>query len=186
MKRIFIAVKVIEDNNFIKQVSSLRDLLAGESIKWTSTGNIHITLAFLGDTDENLIGSIGSMLREKCRHSHNFEIVLRGFGVFKNFRDPRILWMGIDKSDELNNLNSIIMRGLRDIGIKMEDRPFSPHLTIGRIRSVSNIKDLKNFIENYAESEIQRVPANDVILYESILKQTGSVYKPLFSYKLPV
>lgn len=186
MKRIFIAVKVTEDGNFIKQVSSLRELLAGESIKWTNKGNIHITLAFLGDTDENLIESINSMLSEKCRQSHNFEIVLRGFGVFKNYRDPRILWMGIDKSDELNSLNSIISEGLRDIGIKMEDRPFSPHLTLGRIRSVSNIMKLKTFIENSGDTEIQKVPVNEIILYESILKKTGSVYRPLFSYELPV
>jgi RNA 2',3'-cyclic 3'-phosphodiesterase len=184
MKRIFIAIKVEPSERLLSLVSTLRSALKDEPIKWTSMGNIHITLAFLGDTDEDKISGIEDMLKEKCGGTGTFELVLSGTGVFRNPEDPRIIWTGIGPSANLTHLNIDVMNGLKEMGIKMEDRPYNPHLTIGRIKHLKDRDLLKSLIERFHNSEIQIVPVNEVILYESILKQTGPVYTPLYRINL--
>ena len=124
------------------------------------------------------------MLKEKCNGSGKFELILKGSGVFRNLSDPRIIWTGIEPSEKLMHLNEIIINGLKDLSIKMEGRPFNPHLTIGRIKHLNNQETLKALIEQYQNSEIQLIPVNEVILYESILLQSGPVYKPIAKYNL--
>jgi RNA 2',3'-cyclic 3'-phosphodiesterase len=179
MKRIFIALKVEPGEAFLNLVSSLKSGLNSGSIKWTNPDNIHITLAFLGDTDEKMIKIISSMLRNKCEGSGRFELIIKGSGVFKNMRDPHIIWVGIEHSGKLIHLNDLIMNGLREFDIRIEDRPFNPHLTIGRIKHLNGKEALKALVEKYQNSEIQKMPVNEVILYESILLQSGPEYKPI-------
>lgn len=138
MKRIFTAVKVTAGNTFLKMVSSLKGKLSDDNIKWTSIDNIHITLAFLGNTPEEKIGSIDELLKVKCSEFKKFEVLMRGTGVFKSFSDPRIIWAGFEKSEELTKLANSIQEGLRGIGIELEERPFNPHLTLARIKNLSD------------------------------------------------
>lgn len=184
MKRIFIALKVEAGETLLMMISSLKSVLSKDIVKWTNPDNIHITLAFLGDTDEKMIKPISSMLKEKCNGSGKFELILKGSGVFRNLSDPRIIWTGIEPSEKLMHLNEIIINGLKDLSIKMEGRPFNPHLTIGRIKHLNDKETLKAVIEQYQNSEIQLIPVNEVILYESILLQSGPVYKPIAKYNL--
>jgi 2''-5'' RNA ligase len=184
MKRIFIALKVEAGETLLFMISSLKSVLIKDTVKWTNPDNIHITLAFLGDTDGKMIKPISSMLKEKCKGSGKFELIIKGSGVFRNLSDPRIIWTGIEPSEKLMNLNEIIMNGLKDLSIKMEGRPFNPHLTIGRIKHLNDKETLKAVIEQYQNSEIQLIPVNEVILYESILLQSGPVYKPIAKYNL--
>jgi len=184
MKRIFIALKVEAGEPLLMMISSLKSGLSKDIIKWTSPDNIHITLAFLGDTEENLIKSIISMLNEKCIGSERFELILKGSGVFRNLSDPRIIWTGIEPSAKLMYLNEVIMKGLKGLNIKMEERPFNPHLTIGRIKHLNDRETLKALTEQYQNSEIQIIPVNEVILYQSILLQSGPVYKPIAKFNL--
>jgi 2'-5' RNA ligase len=165
-------------------ISSYRARLNKNQIKWTDTSNIHLTIAFLGDTEEKTIKAIISMLEDKCKGFGQFELILKGSGIFRNLNDPRIIWTGIDPSDELIKLNSHIMNGLKELGIKMEDRPFKPHLTIGRIKHLNDIDSLKAAIEEFQNYEIQLVPINEVVLFESILLSTGPVYKPIIKVML--
>ena len=184
MKRIFIAVKVDAGAEMIRIISSFKALLGGESIKWVDLVNIHLTLAFLGDTEEKKIKILSAILKDQCAGFGSFNFVLHGTGLFKNYRDPRVIWIGIGSSEKLANLNSIIADGLKDAGFYSEDRAFKPHLTIGRIRSIKDINNLKSVIEKYHDTEIQNVIVEEVILYESILMQTGPLYKPLAKFSL--
>jgi len=184
MKRVFIAVKVNPGPELLKGVASLKALLASESIKWTELINTHLTLAFLGDTEEKKIKILSEMLAEKCSGFHDFSFTIAGTGVFKNYRDPRVIWAGIKSSELLIKLSETINSGLREIGLPVGERAFSPHLTLGRIRSIKNMPGLIPAIERYSETEFQTVKVNEVILYESILMQTGAVYKVLGKYPL--
>ena len=74
MKRIFIAVKVVAGNTLLKMVSSLKGKLSDDNIKWTSIDNIHITLAFLGNTPEDKIESIDDVMKVKCSEFKKFEV----------------------------------------------------------------------------------------------------------------
>jgi RNA 2',3'-cyclic 3'-phosphodiesterase len=184
MKRIFIAVKVEAGEILLKMISSLKSGLSNENIKWTNPDNIHITLSFIGDTEEEKINIISAMLKVKCEGFGRFELIIRGSGVFKNLSDPRIIWTGIDPSERFMQLNAFVMNGLKDAGIKTEERPFKPHLTIGRIKNLKDKTVLKTLIDKYQYTEMQKVPVNEVTLYESILLQSGPEYKPIARFNL--
>jgi 2'-5' RNA ligase len=184
MKRIFIALKVEAGENLLMMISSLKSGLSTDLIKWTNPDNIHITITFLGDTEEEMIKSICSMLNEKCKGSGKFELIIKGAGIFRNIKDPRIIWTGIEPSGRLIHLNEIIMNGLKELDVIMEFRAFNPHLTIGRIKHLNDKETLKSLIEQFQNSEMQIIPVNEVILYESILLQSGPVYKPLTKINL--
>jgi RNA 2',3'-cyclic 3'-phosphodiesterase len=184
VKRIFIAVKVEAGDTLLSMISSLKHGLNRENIKWTNPDNIHITLAFLGDTEDEMIKNISLMLKRKCEGSGEFRLIIKGSGVFKNPDDPRIIWSGIEPSENLLQLNAYIINGLKETGIRIESRPFKPHLTLGRIKSLKDKEILTTLISKYQNSKIQEVQVNEVILYESILLQTGPVYKEISKFNL--
>lgn len=184
MKRIFIGIKTETDKNFRKLISSIKGELSGESIKWTDQDNIHVTLAFLGDTPEDKIELADRMLKERCPGSGQFDIVLRGIGVFKNFREARIIWAGMDQSEKLNALQASIVEGLVNAGIAVDNKPFTPHLTIGRIKHISDKDKLKVLLLKHHSTELQRVPVSEVTLFESVLRQEGPQYNALATYQL--
>ena len=179
MKRIFIAVKIEAGPGLIRTVSTFKAVLGGENIKWTDLSNSHLTLAFLGDTEEERTMPLNILLKERCNGSGNFSFLLKGAGVFKSLRDPRVIWIGIDLPDKLVKIHHSISAGLQESGFHVEDRPFRPHLTIGRIKYLNSTDNLKNLIEKYRDAEIQKVEVNEIILYESILLPGGPVYNPL-------
>jgi RNA 2',3'-cyclic 3'-phosphodiesterase len=184
MKRVFIAIKINPGKDLADFIASLKSDMTDERISWTEKENIHITLAFLGDTEELMIAKVKDMLKSTCPTEQSFSILLRGAGVFKGFSDPRVLWAGIENSDKLVSLQGAIRGGLRKSGISVEERQFTPHLTLGRIRSIMNKEKLRSIIESYSGKEWQTVSVNEVTLYESILMQTGAVYRPIEIYKL--
>ncbi len=184
MKRIFIAIKVNPEGELLRMFSSLKAALGAEKIKWVDPASIHLTLAFLGDMEEKRIRVLSSMLKEKCSGFGEFDFNLTGTGVFKNFRDPRVIWIGIQSSEKLSMLNNVITEGLKLNAFEVEERQFKPHLTIGRVKSVSDAENLKTVLERYMDNQYQIVHVNEVILFESILMQTGPIYKSLGKYPL--
>jgi RNA 2',3'-cyclic 3'-phosphodiesterase len=184
IKRIFIAVKIDPNDTLLSMISCFKTGLMNERIKWIETENFHATLAFLGDTAENMIKPVDKMLQRVCEGFGDFEMVIKGAGVFKTFKDPRVIWTGIEPSAKLNELYEAIKLGLKDTGITIEDRSFSPHLTLGRIKGINDNGILKLLVTKYMDAEIQKQYVSDVILYESILTHSGSVYKPIQKYHL--
>ncbi len=178
-KRIFIAVKIEPGATLSSMVSTFKSALKEEKIKWTDPENFHITLAFLGNTEEEKIKSIRDMLKRICDIFVEFDLVIKGAGLFKNIHDPRILWTGVEPSEKLNILFESVKAGLRDSGIRMEEKNFSPHLTLGRIKSVKDIDALKSLINRYNNAEIQRQKILEILLYESLLFDSGPVYRPI-------
>lgn len=184
MKRIFIALKVEPGNALLNMISSLKYALRNDSVKWTDPGNIHITIVFLGDTDERNIQEISHMIGNQCAGTGQFQLILKGTGIFRKLSDPRIIWAGIEPSEKLTQLNRSVVEGLQKLNIRIENRSFNPHLTLGRIKHINDKETLKSAVEGFKNHEFQIVQVTEIILYESILLQTGPVYKPLFKYNL--
>ena len=120
------------DDTFLTMVSSLKSGLISENIRWTNLDNIHITLVFLGDTEEKMVKLIRSKLKERCEGFGKFELMLKGAGVFKNLSDPRIIWTGIEPSEKLVKLNRITIDAIKEAGIRIErSGPLNPILLSG-------------------------------------------------------
>jgi len=184
MKRLFIAVKAEPEGDLLRMFSSLKALLGNESIKWVDPANIHLTLAFLGDTEEKRIGFLQRMLEEECAGFGAFDFTLEGAGVFKSYRDPRVIWVGIRSPERLTVLYSTITEGLKHIGFELEERQFRPHLTLGRVKSCRDKENLKSVLEKYRDQQFQIIHVNEVSLFESILTRTGPIYKSLGNFSL--
>jgi 2'-5' RNA ligase len=184
MKRIFIAIKVEPKETLLNLFSFLQSRTDRDSIKWTKVDNVHITLAFLGDTAENIIKQIIEMLNKICIDFSPFELNMKGTGVFRSYSDPQIIWTGIEHSDRLIQLNKLILNGLKNLNIDLDDKPFNPHLTMGRIKHLNDRDSFKSLMQEFQNTEIQKIPVNEVVLFESILLPAGPLYKPIIKIVL--
>ena len=184
MKRIFIAVKIEPGPTLLKIINSLKAVLASEKINWVNPENIHLTLAFLGDTDEERIKVLSIMLKRACTGFGEFSFRLNTTGVFKDLRDPRVIWAGIEGFEKLMMLNDVINIGLKDTGFRIENRLFKPHITLGRVKYLKNQESLKSALEMYKDTFIQDVHVEEVILYQSILRPEGPMYRAIGVFRL--
>lgn len=183
MKRIFVAIKIDANPELSGFISSIKTLLCNENIKWINNANIHLTLAFLGDTKEKRIKILDNLLDGICSGFPEFEFTLAGAGVFRNFKDPKVIWIGIRSAEKLNELNKLITEGLKKNGFETGDRQFKPHITMGRVRSSKEIANLKEIIGKFSEIDFQTVRVKELFLYESILMHPEPLYKPLGIYR---
>ncbi|HEX2919736.1 MAG TPA: RNA 2',3'-cyclic phosphodiesterase [Bacteroidales bacterium] len=184
MKRVFIAIKIDPDKNCRKFISTLRSELADESIKWTSEENLHVTLSFLGNVEENTIPGLKNMLTTISSDYREFELIITGLGVFKSLNDPKIIQAGIYHSETLNALQLRIEQALVEEGFETDKKQFVPHLTLGRVKLMKNVRKLKTLLLKCHSYEIQKIIIRNVILFESVLTQKGPVYTPLSKHDL--
>ncbi len=185
-KRIFIAIRIDPGDILTAAIESFKSYFPVNVIRWTDKDNIHVTLAFLGDTAEEAIPYIASLLEDICNDTGRFSITVRSTGLFRDSTDPRILWIGIEKSDRLFILNSRITAGLERTGFLTEKRFFSPHITIGRVKRNSGAgKEIfTDFMNDYHDTVFQTVNVKEITLFESILSATGPIYKPINIFAL--
>ena len=184
MKRTFIAVKIETGEKLKDLVSTLASEMKGDPIRWVNTDHLHITLAFLGDTDDETVKKVISMLESNCTGFGEVYFTVSGLGVFRNISDPRVIWAGIESDDKFGRLFNIIKEGLASIGIAIEERQFKPHLTLGRVKRLKNKSTLERMIGQFGRTTFQEVSVSEVVFYESILQQTGPLYLPLYIAKL--
>ncbi len=145
-------------------------------VSWTKPSNIHLTLKFLGGVEPSRIERAGTAIARAANGIGLFEVEIGGAGCFPSTRNPRVLWIGVSKVPEpLQQLYSNIENELALEGFEREKRKFSPHLTIGRIRTPQNsIRLAETLIATGFDSET--FTASEVILMRSDLKPTGSIY----------
>jgi 2'-5' RNA ligase len=151
----------------------------GADVKLVEPENIHITVKFLGDTDENNIDGIERSIKESVRGIEPFSITLKGTGVFPNQNYIKVLWIGITDSGDIETIAHAIDEKLSPLGFKKEHRGFSPHLTVGRVKTARNKDQLLRVIENHISEKftIQRVES--ITLKKSELTPKGPIYTTL-------
>jgi RNA 2',3'-cyclic 3'-phosphodiesterase len=150
------------------------------SVKWVGPDGIHLTLKFLGDTPASRIHEIEAALRVACTGLEPFEFSVEGRGCFPNFHRPRVIWVAVrEKSTSLTRLQAAVERTVAPLGWPTEERPFSPHLTLGRINKGADTHTaaaVGQGVERTVVEQIglQRVTA--VNLMQSDLRPSGAVY----------
>jgi RNA 2',3'-cyclic 3'-phosphodiesterase len=188
--RAFIALeippKVQED--LYRATSNLRRG-TGSLIRWVPAENMHLTLKFLGDISPTNVEFLTQMIRTEAEAYHCFEIRLTGLGIFPNSKRPRVIYIGIQAPAELESLQHAVESGTRRLGYESEDRSFSPHLTIGRVKNALRIsaadqQKIQRALEETKIDSLGTARVNSVHLYKSDLQSTGSVYTKLYSAQL--
>ncbi|MFZ5820389.1 MAG: RNA 2',3'-cyclic phosphodiesterase [Chloroflexota bacterium] len=187
--RVFIAIEIppVVRQAIEKNTARLQSALDANLVRWTPTGNIHLTLKFLGDVSPPTIDMLAQMLdREASQHS-SFEMQFGGLGTFPNPRRPRVIWVGIQAPAALEALRRGIEAATARMGYPTENRPFSPHLTIGRVKQTTGPADAQKIRLALEATKIGALGAGKVEavhLFKSDLKPAGSLYTRLFSAPL--
>ncbi len=133
--RSFIAVEIPADiqRTISQSTSFMRNSFQKPLIRWVQPDNIHLTLKFLGDVSPEKLESIAAALKDEIKSCERFSMTVKGLGAFPNSNHPRIIWIGLNAPPALTELQRIVEHIASLMGYSPEERPFSPHLTIGRI-----------------------------------------------------
>ncbi len=188
--RTFIAVPLSseqEENLAATERRLQREVPAG-TVRWVKPANIHITLHFLGDVLQERIPSIEQALESVTRLMPAFTCRLAGMGAFPNMRRPRVIWVGVqDTGNRLELLYTALGEALATIGFQPERRPFSPHLTLGRVSrraTATEIQALSSILRQTEVGDLGPMPVQEVILFRSDLTPSGPIYTPLARHTL--
>ncbi len=157
------------------------------AVRWVPASNMHLTLKFLGEVSTANMQSLARMLqREAARHAP-FTIQVGGLGAFPNPRRPRVIWVGTQAPPDLESLQKAIEAETQQLGYPAEERPFSPHLTLGRISQNARPEEVSQVAKALSEVEVGvlgEVRVEQVHLFRSDLHPSGAVYTALYHFPL--
>jgi len=154
-------------------------------VKWVSPQGIHLTLKFLGNIRQEDVERISQAVGPIVSAWEPFEVRIQGMGRFPSSRNPRVIWVGLDQGKEnVHSLQQAIEGKTGELSFPPEGRPFSPHLTLGRVRSPRGRMALAQALEKNKEVEVGTFRVNEVFLFQSELKPTGAVYTKLRDFRM--
>jgi len=148
-------------------------------IKWVSPDSIHLTLKFLGNIEASIAATIIEKLQKKIASYEPFYIKIAGVGCFPSEKRPRVIWVGIEGPDTIRRLQTDIETEMSGLGFEPEDRPFSPHLTIGRVRSMRGMAGVMNRFRDFSNADLGSMEVSGIHLMKSDLKPSGAIYSVL-------
>lgn len=168
-----------------ERIGELIELLkpAATNIRWARPEGIHITLKFLGEVPPDKVERVKQSLAE-VHVSDNLAIAIQGSGYFPGERAPRVIWLGIEAGPELEALATGIEAKLEKLGFARESRPFSAHLTLGRVGTPGKIFAVQELLRWREPLALGSFTAKEFFLYESKLSRSGSVYTKIASFNI--
>ena len=182
--RSFIALELAPEIQ--QELRRLQDELkkSDADVKWVKPNGIHLTLKFLGSVSLELIEEIKKLLDQLAKSHKRFAMKISGLGAFPKVEHPRVIWVGIEQGKEESlKLAKDLEQGLIKHGFLPEKRSFSPHLTLGRVRSSRKREQLKQLLQSTNVSA-QTMQAETLILFRSTLTPQGAIYQPLHQVNL--
>ena len=182
MKRLFIGIPVSSEMaDRQADIWRFDRLLNQNRMNWVKPENWHMTLFFLGDTKVEQINRLQNLIEEAFDGISAVQTQLRGAGVFPDWRNAKVLWLGLASIDSLFPARNRLAESLRQNGFDFDNKPLKPHLTLARIKSLEHRDSLKNLLQQHQHSGFGAVKLERVVLFESVLTSQGPVYKPLFA-----
>jgi 2'-5' RNA ligase len=178
MPRLFVAIDVPDA---IKD--QLLALCAGvPGAKWVQRAQLHLTLRFVGEVESAKFQQIKAALGDV--QSAPFSMTLRGVGQFPPKRAARVLWVGVDAPPTLNQLQAQVETTLSRLDFPPEERPFSAHLTLARLKTAPPPSAVESYLSRHAAFQSESFPITEFILYSSILSPQGPTYRREAVYPL--
>jgi RNA 2',3'-cyclic 3'-phosphodiesterase len=156
--------------------------------RWVSVDNIHLTLNFLGDVDISLLKAVKATVKQAGDEFPPFELSMTDTGVFPNLERPHVVWVGL--GGDTSKLAAVQKRleGLVEVlGFRPEDRSFSPHLTLARVRDEATPADIKRLGEAIGQTRCEKdcsIPIDSISLIRSQLTPDGPIYTVIFNAPL--
>ncbi|MFQ6012080.1 MAG: RNA 2',3'-cyclic phosphodiesterase [Thermoplasmata archaeon] len=172
--RAFIAVDIESTPGMIRFLDALRGTRA--RVRVVSPENLHLTLKFLGETDDGLVASLREALAEAVKGEEPFTLTLHGTGAFPSRRNPRVLWIGVQGGDPLVRIATRLEGGLQGLGFPRERRRFAPHLTVGRVKGRADREELTELLEAHRDEAFGTQRVEELRLKRSELRPSGARY----------
>lgn len=178
--RTFIAVEIPEDIR--DKIAEFQNELksSGGKVTWVKPENMHLTLKFLGDTDEAIVDDIEERIKSAAQDYEPFSVHVKGVGAFPNFKKARVLWIAVDEGMQtLQDLAGDVDKQISELGFEREKRKYTAHLTIGRVkdsRSIELVRDKMVENQNFSAGEFK---VDSIYLIKSQLTQHGPIYTKL-------
>ncbi len=182
--RTFVALKIYPEKKIVEELNRFKLLFKNERINWVDEANFHLTLRFIGNTTREQLARLVDSFEKIAEFSGSFELSIRGVGYFKTKGQPQVLFIKTDASKELMELAKYLEESVVACGFQEELKPFRPHLTIGRIKSLERRTRFCSLVEELSDAEYQHVKVSEFILYQSLLKTEGPIYKIIRRFKL--
>jgi RNA 2',3'-cyclic 3'-phosphodiesterase len=183
--RSFIAIEIPDEikNSIADYIDNLKSI--APKLKWVRKNSLHITLKFLGNQPEQKVENVITTLSPMHNFCRPFDITIINTGAFPNQRKPRVIWLGIEPVPREYFFETFnwIEDKLESIGFDKEQRKFSPHLTLARVKFPADFTDLWRYIDENPFKK-QTFSVKHVTLVQSKLRPTGAEYRPIQKYPL--
>lgn len=186
--RVFIAIEI--DDKIRAGLGRLQKELADKAgigksdVKWVSPENIHLTLKFLGEIKDEQVVDVCKVVEDVTGRHNSFELAVETVGCFGG-KSARVVWVGLGEGGEsLLNLQNDLEQQLISAGWPPEEREFTGHLTLCRVRNSKAGVKLAAMVEHYKDFKLGIMAAESVNVYQSQLTPRGPIYTVLGSYKL--
>jgi 2'-5' RNA ligase len=183
-KRLFIAFKLHPDASFLKAFKALQQEMGRHRIKWVEEHNIHLTMKFLGATPEEKIPLIGHAMQSACLNAAAPLAETDTLSCFGSRYQPRVLQLPLKERGDFTALFQRLMKELAAAGFEGDRQNFVPHLTLGRINGIADLKAFQQSVGKYCSAFVLSETCQTLILYESVLSRSGPVYTALESVTL--
>ncbi len=183
MKRTFLAIPISLSPDFIEFIDELKMRVKGK-INWVKPGNMHLTLAFFGSTSPEMLQIVKETALNVTAFRRSFDLTPQGLYVFPAKQKPRVIWVGLKHSDDLIDIKNSLLEGLFRAGIDKQEKKFTPHLSLGRIKWIEKPEMLDGILEQYKNLTFPGMLIKRLVYYESELTGAGPVYHILGSYIL--
>lgn len=185
-KRVFVAVDISAEAKarVVNLTSEMRREFPDLRVGWEKPEKLHLTIKFLGDIEHDHLDSLQKAVDETAKLLSPFLLELQGTGCFPSPKKAKILWTGIhDPANGLRNLYETLEETAAGYGFTKESRSFKPHLTIARLREPEKAGRLT---EKFLQAELEPVSfeVSNIVIYESKLQPTGSVYSVISKHQL--
>ena len=183
--RSFVAIELSPDTK--AQIEEIQNKLKASTadVRWVRSEGMHLTLKFLGGIQEEQIPEIADVLTHCSAETGRFNLTIHSLGAFPNETNPKVIWIGVeDESRRLETLQQCIEEGLAPIGFKAEKRAFTPHLTLGRLKSPKGRRAVGQLLEASRECDCGTSTVQEIFLFKSDLKPSGAVYTKLKTFAL--
>lgn len=181
--RSFVAILLSEEvrEAIAAEIARLRPL--GPRVSWIAPPNLHLTLKFLGELPPDALEQVKEGLAEAVTGVTPFSLRFGGLGAFPGVARPRVLWVGVDDGGQAAQaLQARVEAALSRRGFAREERPYSPHLTIGRVRDPRGLAELQQALARDARMEFGRFQVGGLSLMRSDLSPAGSRYTELAAF----